>query len=87
MGERLVVDCGDEHEAALAVIGDPELSLSVDLTPDVEHLLRVLPESEFRWVGRGWLWSPVYVTMKMLGSMLLRSTCFLAGHPFELLHR
>lgn len=52
----------------------------------VDSFFRVLPAREFRWVGLGCVWSPVYVTMKTLGSKLLRSTCFLAEHPFELLH-
>ena len=52
----------------------------------VGFLFRVLPASEFRWVGRGCEWSPVYVTMNMSVSVLLRSTCFRAIQPLELLH-
>ena len=37
--------------------------------------------------GQGWLCSEEYVTISMVGSARLLSTCFLAGQPFELLHR
>lgn len=40
----------------------------------------------FLEAGQGWLCSQEYVTTNMLGSARLLSTCFLAGHPFELLH-
>lgn len=38
-------------------------------------------------VGMGWLWSQTQVTMSIVGFRRLLSTCFLAGHPLELLHR
>jgi len=47
---------------------------------------RVEPAREFLCVGAGWLCSAVYVTMNIVGSDLFLSTCFLAKHPFELLH-
>lgn len=47
---------------------------------------RVVPARELRWVGIGWLCSAVYVTTSTVGSVGLRSTCFRATHPFELLH-
>lgn len=52
-----------------------------------ENLLGLdMPARALRRVG--WLWqcSPVYVTMNIPGSEQLCSTCFLARHPFELLH-
>jgi hypothetical protein len=55
---------------------------------DVEgNLLRLVPASELRWVGAAWLWSPVKVRMKVLGSARLRSSCFRAGQPLAVLHR
>lgn len=52
----------------------------------VNGFWRVLPASEFLWVGAGWLCSAVYVTMNIPGSDLFRSTCLRAKQPFELLH-
>lgn len=53
---------------------------------EVVGLLRELPAKEFRWVGVGWLCSPVYVMINIPGSDLFRSTCFRAIQPFEVLH-
>lgn len=53
---------------------------------EVVGLLREVPAKEFRWVGTGWLCSPVYVMINIPGSDLFRSTCFRAKQPFEVLH-
>ena len=52
----------------------------------VDGLFRVLPARELRCAGFACLCSPVYVTTKIPGSDKLRSTCFLAKHPLQLLH-
>jgi hypothetical protein len=51
------------------------------------NLWRLVPASELRCVGAAWLWSPVKVRMKVLGSARLRSSCFRAGQPLAVLHR
>lgn len=82
-----VGECGGEEEEEEKGVAWKEESDPGDGSGLVAGILfRVLPASEFRWVGRGWEWSPEYVTMNMSGSVLLRSTCFRAIQPLELLH-
>ncbi|KAL9672945.1 hypothetical protein QQ045_029198 [Rhodiola kirilowii] len=67
-------------------VGVLDSSCAVDDVDESGFGLRVVPAREFLWVGAGWLWSAVYVTMNMVGSDRFLSTCFLAKHAFELLH-
>ena len=99
VGEKLEAEAGDDEEqeaideeamlwilvvevvVAVVVVGGLAAAAAAGGT-----LLRVVPARELRCVGRGCECSPLYETTYMLGSAGHRSTCFLAVHPFEVLH-
>lgn len=82
----LIRDSSHISEKLFSCFGGSGVSVGVAATAAVveETTLEFLEDEA---TGQGWLCSQEYVTTSMVGSTRLLSTCFLAGQPFELLHR